>query len=114
MSEATYVGEGGSIAYTPSGSSLQSGDVVDLGTFVGVAVGDIADGVQGSLAIEGVYDFAKYANQAFSIGDIAYWDDGTNTATSTQAYSEATIGKVVKAALAADATVRVKLIPNIS
>ena len=50
----------------------------------------------------------------FSIGDIVYWDEGTNTATSTSGYSEATIGKAVKAAVSGDSTVRVKLIPNIS
>ena len=114
MPEATYVSEGNSIPYTPSGSSLSAGQVVDLGTFVGVAITDIADGQTGALAIEGIFDFAKYTGNTFSIGDIVYWDEGTNTATSTSGYSEATIGKAVKAAVSGDSTVRVKLIPNIS
>lgn len=114
MPEATFVSEGNAIDYTPSGSSLVAGQVVDLGTFVGVAITDIADGVTGALAIEGIFDFAKYTGQSFSVGDLVYWDEGTNTATSTSGYSEATIGKAVKAAVSGDSTVRVKLIPNIS
>jgi predicted RecA/RadA family phage recombinase len=114
MAEAVYVSEGEAIDYTPSGSSLVAGQVVDLGTFVGVAVTDIADGVKGALAIEGVFDFAKYTGEAVTLGQLVYWDEGTNTATTTVGYSEAVIGKAVAAALAGDSTVRVKLIPNIS
>lgn len=114
MPEALFVSEGNTIDYTPSGSALSAGQVVDLGTFVGVAITDIADGVTGALAIEGIFDFAKYTGQSFAVGDIVYWDEGTNTATSTSGYSEATIGKCVKLAASGDSTVRVKLIPNIS
>ena len=65
MPEATYVSEGNSIPYTPSGSSLVAGQVVDLGTFVGVAITDIADGQTGALAIEGIFDFEVHRQHVF-------------------------------------------------
>lgn len=107
MSESRLVSEGRTIPYTPSGSALDAGQVVDLGTFVGVAVTDIADGVQGALEIWGLRDFNKYTGESIDVGDPVYWDEGTNTVTKTSAYSEAAIGKCVVTAASGDSTVTV-------
>lgn len=113
MAESYYRGMGTTIPYTPSGSSLEAGQVVDLGTLVGLAITDIADGVQGALHIHGEAEFAKYTGQVINLGDLVFWDDGTNTATTTSGYGEARIGVCVKAALAGDARVSVLLCPGI-
>lgn len=111
MAVATHVQEGEQIDYTPVGA-LAAGDVVDLGTCVGITFKPIEAGELGVLVIEGVFDVAKYTGEAISLWAPVYWDVGTTTATGTVGYSEATIGKCVKEALAGDSTVRVKLIPT--
>ena len=113
MAEAVFVSIGNAIDYTPSGSALAAGQVVDLGNMIGVAVTDIADGELGALQVEGIYNFAKYTGQAINRGEVVYWDDGTNTATTTGAYGEAVAGIAVATAAAGDATVKVKLIPGL-
>jgi predicted RecA/RadA family phage recombinase len=74
---------------------------------IGVALGDIAIGETGELAIEEVWDLPKEAALVVAQGDTVYWDavnlniDKTNTNTPA--------GKAFSAAIAAAATVRVKI-----
>lgn len=111
--EAVVVQAGRTIDYTP-GSDVAAGQVIDLGTCVGIAIRDIAANTRGALMVDGVADFLKYTNDAPSAFDLIYWDEGTNTATKTSGYGEAVIGRAVSAAGASDATVRVWLIPSVS
>jgi len=109
MAYATYVHEGKSIDYTPS-ADVAIGDVVVQGDLVAVATRPIAANALGSLATTGVFDFAKATgtSTAIAAGTKAYWDATNHVATAT-ATSNKYIGKVVKAAVDADATVRVRL-----
>jgi predicted RecA/RadA family phage recombinase len=109
MAQAVFVHEGASIDYTP-GADVAAGDVVVQGDLVGVAKLDIKAGKLGALAVEGVFDFAKATGvgTALAAGTTVYWDDAANVATSTAAGNKQ-IGKVVKAAADADATVRVRM-----
>ncbi|MFO0892433.1 MAG: DUF2190 family protein [Isosphaeraceae bacterium] len=114
MATATLVSVGNAIDYTP-GSALAAGDIVDMGDCIGIAVGAIAANALGSLDVGvevSVYDITKYTGEAINLFDDVYYDAGTNTATKTSGYSEARIGKCVKAALAGDATVRVMVFPR--
>jgi len=60
--------------------------------------------------VAGVFDFAKATGggTAITAGANAYWDDTNNVATTT-ATGNKLIGKCVKAAADADATVRVRM-----
>lgn len=109
MAQATFVHEGASIDYTPS-AAIAAGDVVVQGDLVGVAKTLIAANALGSLAVDGVFDFAKATGggTAIAIGANVYWDDTNNVATTT-ATGNKLIGKCVKAAADADATVRVRM-----
>ena len=109
MAQAVFVHEGASIDYTP-GADVAAGDVVVQGDLVGVAKLDSKAGKLGALAVEGVFDFAKATGvgTALAAGTTVYWDDAANVATSTAAGNKQ-IGKVVKAAADADATVRVRM-----
>ncbi|MCB2218061.1 MAG: DUF2190 family protein [Desulfobulbaceae bacterium] len=70
-----YVQEGAVMPWTNGLSAdVASGDVVLVGTRVGVALGDIADGEDGQLAIEGVWEVPKAAPLEISQGDLLYWD----------------------------------------
>jgi predicted RecA/RadA family phage recombinase len=111
MAEAIFVKEGYHIDYTPT-SDVAAGQVIDLGTCVGVATRPIAANELGALQVQGVYDMLKFAGEAIALFATVYWDEGTNTATGTVAYSEAKAGICIKAALAADTTVRVLIVPS--
>ncbi len=105
-----FVHDGTSIDYTPS-SAVTAGDVIVQNDLVGVAKRDIAANVLGALAIAGVFDFPKSTagGSAIAAGVTVYWNTGAQQATAT-ASGNKLIGKTVKAAADADATVRVKLL----
>ena len=107
---ATYVQDGRYVDYTPA-SAVAAGAVVVQADLVGVAMRDIPANTLGALATEGVFTFPKAtgAGTAIAVGATVYWASGTSTATAT-ATGNKLIGKVVKAAADADATVLVKLL----
>lgn len=107
--QATFVQDGASVDYTP-GSAVAAGDVIVQGELIGVARTPIAAGVLGSLAVDGVFDFAKATGggTAISAGANVYWDDTNNVATTT-ATGNKLIGKCVKAAADGDNKVRVRM-----
>jgi len=109
--KATFVHEGGSIDYTP-GAAVAAGDVVVQGELVGIARTAITASALGSLAVHGVFDFAKAtgADTAITAGANVCWDAALQQATTNAAAGvNKLIGKAVKAAADADATVRVRL-----
>jgi predicted RecA/RadA family phage recombinase len=107
MPQAAFAHEGAAIDYTP-GADVAAGDVIVQGDLVGVARFDIKSGVLGTLAVTGVFDFAKATNVAFTVGTILYWDDANNLVTAT-ATDNKQIGKVVRAAATTDPTIRVRV-----
>lgn len=107
MPQATFVHEGGSIDYTPA-ADVAAGDVVVQVDLIGVAKLDIKANKLGALAVCGVFDFTKLAALVLPVGTIVYWDDAANVATNVAAGNKQ-LGKVVRAAAAADAAVRVRL-----
>ena len=109
MAQAVFIHEGCSIDYTPA-ADVAAGDVVVQGDLVGVTKQPIPANQLGALVVEGVFDFAKATGggSALAAGTTVYWDDAANVATSTSAGNKQ-LGKVVKAAADADATVRVRM-----
>ena len=106
---ARYIQEGKNVDYTPS-SAVTAGDVIVQGSLVGVAKLDIAANRQGALAVEGVFDFPKAtgAGSGIAVGITVYWDATAHQATAT-ATNNTLLGKTVKAAADADASVRVRM-----
>jgi predicted RecA/RadA family phage recombinase len=109
MAQAVFIHEGGAVDYTPT-ADVAVGEVVVQGDLVGVAKHPIPANQPGALAVQGVFDFAKAtgAGTALAVGTIVYWNNVTKVATATAAGNKQ-IGKVVKAAADADATVRVRM-----
>lgn len=111
MAIAVFVQDGEFIDYTPV-DAVAAGDVVVQSELIGVAKRDIPEGVLGSLALVGVFDIAKIAATALAVGTVVYWDTTAKVATNTSnSGANKLLGKVVQAALADDATVRVRLSP---
>jgi predicted RecA/RadA family phage recombinase len=106
---ATFVHDGNAVDHTPT-ADLAAGAVVVEGDLVGVTRTPIAANQLGSLAVAGVFDFAKAAgaDTAITAGANCYWkaDPGV---VSTDSQDGKLIGKCVKAAADADAAVRIKL-----
>ena len=90
-----------------TGSDVASGGPVVIGTLVGVALVDIADGEKGNVAIKEVWRHAKLAGNAFVQGAVCYLTPGgsiTPTATDNT-YA----GKAADAAASADTEIDVLL-----
>ena len=109
MPTARFVHDGNLVDYTP-GSAVTAGDVVVQGELVGVAKVDIPANVLGALAVTGVFDFPKATGTgtAIATGANCYWD-ATNQRATTTASGNKLIGKSVRAAADADATVRIRM-----
>jgi predicted RecA/RadA family phage recombinase len=107
MAQATFVQDGECIDYAPV-ADVAAGDVVVQGDLVGVAKRDIPANTPGSLAVGGVFDFAKLAGLVLAVGTLIYWDDAANVATNVSAGNKL-LGKAVRASAAADTTVRVRM-----
>lgn len=110
-----YVQEGQVIPFTASGAKT-SGQVVVVGSIVGIAMGDVANGAAGQLAIEGVFDVPA-ATAEITVGAAVYWDAdgnpvggmaGSGAATATDT-ANTLMGHAIAAKAAAGGTVRVKL-----
>lgn len=106
---ASFVHDGESLDYTP-GADVAAGAVVVQGDLVGVAKRPIPANTLGALAVQGVFDFPKSTagGSAITAGTTVYWSTGAQQATATSAGNKL-LGKTVKAAVDADATVRVRL-----
>jgi predicted RecA/RadA family phage recombinase len=111
MALVEFVQEGNAVDYTP-GSDVAAGAVVVQGDLVGVSRTPIAANAPGSLAVSGVFDFPKATGTGSGIaaGATAYWDAADQEAkTDDESGANKLLGKTVRAAADADATVRVRL-----
>lgn len=98
-----YVQKGDTIKSTAA-ADISSGDMVEVGQLVGVAIKDYATGEEVISHLEGVFDLPKKAGVAFSQGDVCYFEAGEISDV---------VGKVVgyahEAAAGGDSSIRVKL-----
>ena len=96
-----YLQPGEVVQYT-AGADIASGAVVPLTSRCGIALGDIANGATGSVALAGVYTVGKTTGQTWSIGQALYYVSGT-AKLSTSASGNTPAGYAFAAA-ASDAT----------
>lgn len=97
-------------------ADVAAGDVIDLGTFVGIALEPIKIGEAKTLAIRGVFDVLKQYLEEVNLGDIVLWDATNHRAYVTGGgYSDdACMGKCVKKSETTDIFVRVSVIETAS
>lgn len=106
--KATYWQRGETLDYIPE-KAVENGEVVSLGTRIGVAGGDIKAGELGRLHVVGVFEMPKAASVSITMGAAVYYDAGAGAITTTSA-SNVPAGYAAAAADANDATVLVKLL----
>lgn len=110
-----YIQDGNIIDFT-AGAATVSGQVVVVGSIVGIAAADVANGNVGPLIVNGVVEIPA-ATAEITVGAPVYWDaDGDpvgGTADSGAATATATdntlVGYAIAAKAAAGATVKVLL-----
>jgi predicted RecA/RadA family phage recombinase len=100
--------EGNTLTLTP-GAAVASGTGYLFGTALfGIALKDVANGVPGPFATEGVWELPKTSALAIAVGDRVYWDP-TNKVVNKTTLNQECIGVAVSAAANPSATVLVKL-----
>ncbi len=102
---ASYVQKGDVVDYTPA-SAVAAGDVVVIGSLVGVAPRAIAANALGSLAIEGVWEMPCATGATGAQGSAINWYATSGVA---HASTGTAAGYLAKARAAGDSTVHVKL-----
>ena len=104
---AKYWQKGEVLDYTAS-AAVNNGEVVSLGTRIGVAGEDIAAGETGHLHVVGVFEMEKAAG-AVTMG-AALYSDATAKNITTTATSNTPAGYAAAPAASGDETVLVKLL----
>ncbi len=104
---AKYWQKGEVLDYTAS-AAVNNGEVVSLGTRIGVAGEDIAAGETGHLHVVGVFEMEKAAG-AVTMGAALYYDATAKKITTT-ATSNTPAGYAAAPAASGDETVLVKLL----
>lgn len=66
-----------------SGSDIASGDVIVIGSRIGIALVDIADGATGSMQVKEVFELAKLSTDVIAQGAVVYWDATAGNITTT-------------------------------
>lgn len=78
--KAIYVQQGAALDFTPT-EDVKNGEVVSLGTRIGVAAGDIPKGSTGTVHVEGVYRLAKASGEALTMGAAVCYDAAADAIT---------------------------------
>ena len=105
--KARYVQRGESIDFTPT-ADVAAGDIIKVGSLVGVAKLDIKAGELGALALCGVYEIATNGS-AIAAGSLVHVDPATGKVCAEGAAGAVAFGFAVAAAAATDTLVHVRL-----
>ena len=80
--KATYYQRGETLDYTAT-KKLEAGDVVSLGSRIGVAAANIGAGQQGAVHVVGVFAMAKANTEEIKQGAAVYYDAAAEAITTT-------------------------------
>lgn len=104
-----YIQPGEVIDWTNgTGAALASGSGVLIGSRLGVAVTDIANGATGSVRVRGVVELPKLGTDVVAQGALLYWDS-TNKRLTTTASGNTLAGYATAAAGSGVSTVCINL-----
>lgn len=115
MSTATYWQRGEALDYTnPTDTAIASGEIVTIGSRIGIAGGPIAAGETGAVHVGGVWEMPKTGTAAIAMGTTVYYDgtgitDSETDGAESDPTSYVEVGYAAKDAAAADTTILVKL-----
>ncbi|MGF7431089.1 DUF2190 family protein [Thermoanaerobacterium thermosaccharolyticum] len=108
MAKGIYIQKGEVIDFiNNTGADIAYGDVVPIGSRIGIAAENIAKGATGSLNVTGVYELPAQNDITFNVGDEVYWDNTAGNVTKTAGTIRA--GWVVEAKAQTETTAKVKI-----
>lgn len=102
-----FVQEGDTLTLTAPDGGVASSVPVVIGAIFAVPIADAEAGEDFAARVRGVYEIAKSSN-AFSAGQLAYWDKDNSLVTST-ATNNKLIGFAVQAAGTSDTMALIRL-----
>src|SRR5262245_31229773 len=100
--------QNGNIVTLTAPYARTSGQGLLVGSIFGVAQTDAASGAAVESVVEGVVDLTKVSAQAWTAGNLIYWDDTAKNAT-TVSTSNKLVGVAIAAAANPSSTGRVRL-----
>jgi predicted RecA/RadA family phage recombinase len=100
-----FVKAGKTLPFTMAGA-VSSGDVVEVGSFIGVCQADAASGERVEVLLEGVVELPRDA-VAFTEGQLAYWDGAQ--VSDVVGGGNTVLGAASEAALSGAAVLQVRL-----
>jgi predicted RecA/RadA family phage recombinase len=106
-----YEQKGMLIDHTPL-TAVTAGQVVRIGSMVGVAPRPIAAGETGVVAIEGVYEMDKATGADITSGAVAYLHDASGKVTGTR--DTWAVGYFTATGLNAATTATIRLVPGMN
>ena len=109
MGKAVYIQRGESLDYkNGTEAAIAAGDIVMLGSVLGVAATDIPVGMVGAVYVEGVFRLPKTSENAVTIGTHVYYD-GTGITEEDDDGGNKAVGYAAADATAADTEIAVKI-----
>jgi predicted RecA/RadA family phage recombinase len=99
-----YVQEGKSVTVPAPSGGVVSGDLVVIGSLIGVAAATAAQTVDVALAVEGVFTLPAASADEIAVGDLLYYDSTGPEVTKVEGTSSRPIVGVAVSAKAAAAT----------
>jgi len=107
--KAEYLQNGDAIDFVNgSNKKIEAGEVVKLGSRIGVAGTDIAKGALGSVHLNGAFVMPK-ADSAITIGSDLYFDETNDCVTATKGSLTVSAGYAAADAAATDTMILVRL-----
>lgn len=107
MKNQVYKGDSIDVIAPAGGATSGAGLLVGAALF-GIASTTVAAGAYVTLAMRGVFDVAKVSAQAWSVGDLIYWDNTAKNFTTT-ASANTKVGVAVAAAANPSTVGRVRI-----
>lgn len=105
-----FVQLGNSVTITAPQGGVTSGDLVIVGSLVGVAAMDAAAGADVEIAASGVFTLSAAPADEIAVGDMLYYDSQNSVLTKVAGTSSRpVVGVAVSAKVALGTTVNVKL-----
>jgi len=90
-----YKSEGKKVTLTAGAGGVTSGDIAEVGSFIGVVEGDAANGEDYTLVREGEFELPLKSGDTPAVGDQVYFDGSTQEVTTT-ATDNTLVGTVSK------------------
>lgn len=103
-----FIQPGNAIDVAAPADGVTSGNVVVIGSLVGVASSTVAEGVTFALQTEGVFRLGKTSALVIAVGDKVYWD-ATNKVVNKMASGNTLVGVAVEAVANPSPDVAVRL-----